>query len=181
MKPFTIFPTILFSGIVSVQLPAVAESQKNLTGLSSNIAHVNIDVGRIFGFFAKNRADVSFEFSTQNIYNANGKPRKTEEVEALIHFEDYLKNNMAEMFGFQNLNCTYKLDDINKKFRKKMHDNVGVVEVDYKIACDKDVPGHDFVVNLRELQNVQAIRYTVKTKKMIKGYILGNNGLIAIP
>lgn len=177
---FPIF-ILLFIGVLTGAMHSNAETHNNIIGINSNIANMNVQIGRFFGFFAKNRAEIEFEFATKNIYGVDGSPQTPTEKDELSRMEDYFKNHVPEMVGFKNLDCTYKLDEIDKKFRKKIHNNVGVIQVEYKIACSNNIPGHDLIVNLGSLKNIEAIRYTIESNKINHGYILGSQGEITIP
>ena len=177
---FRLFPAIFIAG-TAMTLSSQAKINNNINGLTEDIAHFKVDVGHLFGYFAKNRASVEFEFATKNVYDINGKPQTSMQKEELDRMEDYFKHNVAEMFGFQNLNCTYKLDDISKKYRKKMHSNIGVIEIRYKVICDQELNGKEIVLNLSSLKDIKAIRYTIDAKKVNRGYILGDQGTILVP
>lgn len=177
------FPLIFVYTIIGLNLFSYsnAETQDDLAGITQDIAHFKLKVGKIFGFFAKNRAEVEFEFATKNIYGVDGKPQNSNEKEELERMEQYFKDHMVEIFAIQNLNCTYKLDEIEKKYNKKIHNNTGVIEVEYTVVCDKDLNGSDVQINLNELKNIRAIRYIIKSNKTNRGYLLGHHGIIAIP
>jgi len=170
---------VLFAGSYSANL--CAETYSQTRGITSNIAHVKVSIGRFFGLFATDKANVEFEFATKNIYGVDGKPKNESQKEKLKRMEEYFKSNVAEMIAFSNINCTYRLDDINKKFRKKMHQNTGVIEVEYNIKCEKNLSGHSVQISLKRLKDIEGIRYQVAATKENSGFLLGNHGIVTIP
>lgn len=151
------------------------QSKKSIQSMS-NTVHVKIEMGSFFGLFAKNTGELKIEMALQNAYGFEGRPATDADKAEMQRVDDYLKNNPVEMVTFNDMNCTYKFDDIEKKFQKRMHNSTGTIKAKYGVKCEQILKGHEVLLNFTAFKNVEHIRIDVESARAIKKIIDGAQG-----
>lgn len=143
-----------------------------------NTAYVKIEFGEFFDFIKKNDAEIKIKLSTKNAYGFDGSPETSAQKETVEKIDNYFKKDLAKMVRFENLKCTYVVDEIEKEFYKPTDDEIGYFKIKYDVKCNERIKNHPVKLNFSKFNNIEYIRVELEGAETEKREIRGNQAVV---